>query len=160
MLASYCSKYRAVPDYTGCTGENRTFWPEIEFQMVPRKNYINHVHCHPSVTNSTPITHCSLLLLPLLLHLCPSIKAASSSPCPSINVLSSLYTFLVLSASNSLINVNEWRLNGLKVKTEVNFSNFVLLTSHGLVLLLLSYYHFIIRIETLMRCSKLVSSSN
>ena len=109
MIVSYRFKYREVPDYTGCTGENRTFRPKIEIRTVPikKKNYINDLHCHPPVTNPAPITHCQLLLPPLLLHLCPSIKAASSSPCPSLNVLSSLYTFIILSASDGLINVNE-----------------------------------------------------
>ena len=108
-----------------------------------KKNYINHLHYHPPVTNPMPITHCQLLLPPLLLHLCPSIKAPPSSPCPSINVLSSLYTFLVLSASDSLINANEWRLNGLKVNTEVELFKLCLfyITRLGVfIIIILSFY--------------------
>ena len=98
MIVSYRFKYREVPDYTGCTGENRTFRPKIEIRTVPKKkkkNCINDLHCHPPVTNPAPITHFQLLLPPLLLHLCPSIIVATSSPCPSLNVLSSLYTFII-----------------------------------------------------------------
>ena len=105
MLVSYRFKYRTVPDYTGCTGENRTFRPKIETRTVPKKKKKNILITCTVILQS--LTHCQLLLPPLLLHLCPSIKAASSSPCPSINFHSSLYTFLALSASDDLINVNE-----------------------------------------------------
>ena len=37
MIVSYRFKYREVPDYTGCTGENRTFRPKIEIRTVPKK---------------------------------------------------------------------------------------------------------------------------
>ena len=94
----------AVPAKIGHSGRKLKFG---RYKKKKKKNYINHLHCHPPVTNPAPITHYQLLLPPLLLHLCPSIKAATSSPCPSLNVLSSLYTFIILSASDGLINVND-----------------------------------------------------
>ena len=66
-VARPCSKYRAVLDYAGCTGEKRTFQPKIEFGRykyiyIYIYIYINHLYCHPPVTNPAPITHCQLLL--------------------------------------------------------------------------------------------------
>ena len=154
MLVSYRFKYRTVPDYTGCTGENRTFRPKIETRTVPKKkkNYINHLHCHLQVTNPLPVAAATASSSPLSQHKSRFFFTLSQHKFSLFSVYFSCFVRLWWS------NKCEWMT--FKWAKSKNWSLlFQILSFYDITRLctfLLLYYHFIKRMETLMWCSKLV----
>ena len=102
MLVSHRFKYRTIPAVPAKIGHSGL---KLKFGRYKKKKKTILITCtvilQPQTRRRSPTTSCCCHCFFF------TSVPASSSPCPSINVLSSLYTFPVLSTSDSLINVNE-----------------------------------------------------